>query len=79
MSARLRQSCEGQIILTAINDNEQRKTFLVLDEMAHDQQKVVDEMSMLSEALYRANRLSSIGESALCEDKLNDFPVSYNG
>lgn len=37
-----------------MNDNEQRKMFLTLYELARDQQKVVDEMSMLSQALYRA-------------------------
>ena len=38
-----------------MTDNEQRKMFLTLYELVRDQQKVVDETAMLSQALYRAN------------------------
>ena len=37
-----------------MTENEQRKMFLTLYELARDQQKIVDETAMLSQALYRA-------------------------
>jgi flagellar biosynthesis chaperone FliJ len=37
-----------------MTDNEQRQMFLTLYELARDQQKIVDETAMLSQALYRA-------------------------
>lgn len=37
-----------------MTDNEQNKMLLTLFELARDQQKIVDETAMLSQALYRA-------------------------
>ena len=43
--------CQGELLLT---DNGQNRMFLTLFELLRDQQKIVDETAMLSQALYRA-------------------------